>query len=276
MTNWRLWRRQVLAVLRMELGKNFLSRRSWWVYPLVFAPAILTFLHTVFMWYRGASTHGISFDTRIFAGVFQFGYLRVGIYFGCVVLFMNLFRGEVLNRTLHYYFLAPIRREVLAAGKFLSALIASIVLFGLSVTVAYVGMILHFGPQAQEFLLHGEGLSQLGAYLGVTALACVGYGAVFLVMGMLYRNPMIPAAIVMVWENINTFLPPALKKISVVFYLKSLSPVDVPESGLAALLGVSADPTPAWLAVPGILLLALATLAYAAYRARRMEISYVE
>jgi hypothetical protein len=58
----------------------------------------------------------------------------------------------------------------------------------------------------------------------VTALACVGYGAVFLMSGILFRNPMIPAAVVMVWENLNPFLPTVLKKISVIFCLKNLCP----------------------------------------------------
>ena len=42
---------------------------------------------------------------------------------------MNLFRGEVVDRSLHYYFLAPVRREVLVVGKYLSGLIATIALF---------------------------------------------------------------------------------------------------------------------------------------------------
>ena len=58
----------------------------------------------------------------------------------------------------------------------------------------------------------------------VAALACVGYGAVFLMCGLFFRNPMIPAAVVMVWENLNPFLPTVLKKISVIFYLKNLCP----------------------------------------------------
>ncbi|MCP5119195.1 MAG: ABC transporter permease subunit [bacterium] len=273
---WGLWWTQIMAVLRLELRKNFLGRRSLWIYPLVFTPALLTLLHSIFMWHRGEWDHGVGYDSRIFAGVFQYGYLRLGIYFGCVILFMNLFRGEVLNRTLHYYFLAPIRREVLAAGKYLSALVASSLLFAGSVAAAYVSTFLHFGPQFEEFFFQGEGLSQLAWYVTVTLLACIGYGAVFLVMGLLFRNPMIPAAIVMVWENINTFLPSVLKKISVVFYLKSLCPVDVPESGMAALLGLEAEPTSAWVAIPGLLLLAAATLVYAGYRARRMQINYAD
>ena len=41
-------------------------------------------------------------DRTIFAGIFQFFYLRLAIFFGCLGMFMYLFRGEMANRTLHY------------------------------------------------------------------------------------------------------------------------------------------------------------------------------
>ena len=57
-------------------------------------------------------------DRTIFAGIFQFFYLRLAVFFGCLGMFVYLFRGEMTNRTLHYWFLAPARREVLLAGKY--------------------------------------------------------------------------------------------------------------------------------------------------------------
>ena len=53
-------------------------------------------------------------DALIFAGVFQFFFLRLAIFFGCVGVFTNLFRGEMLDKSLHFYLLTPVRREVLA------------------------------------------------------------------------------------------------------------------------------------------------------------------
>src|SRR5205807_7198409 len=97
--------------------------------------------------------------------------------------------------------------------------------------------------------LHGEGWHHVGAYLGVTALACLGYGSVFLAAGLLIRNPIVPAAIVLIWESANMFLPAALKKISVIFYLQSLCPVVAPPDqdvpGPLKLLISAAEPTPA-------------------------------
>jgi ABC-type transport system involved in multi-copper enzyme maturation permease subunit len=273
---WSLWWTQVLAVIRLELRKSFFGRRSWWIYFLALVPALLATGHSLIMWHKGEWNHAIGFDSQIFAGIFQFGYVRLGIYFGCVILFSNLFRGELLARTLHYYFLAPIRREVLAAGKFLSSLVAATVLFTGSVVLAYLAIFMHFGDHFEEYLFQGGGLAQLGSYVAVTMLACLGYGAVFLLMGLLFRNPMFLAALVMVWEGINAFLPPLLKKFSIIFYLKSLCPVPITESGGLAFLAIEADPAPAWLAIPGLLALAVLTLVYSGYQARRLEISYTE
>ena len=66
--------------------------------------------------------HSIGEDSLVFAGMFMFYYLRAGIFFGCMGIFANLFRGEMLEKTLHYYFLTPMRREVLVAGKYLAGL----------------------------------------------------------------------------------------------------------------------------------------------------------
>jgi hypothetical protein len=119
-------------------------------------------------------------------------------------------------------------------------------------------------------------LGQLGAYVLVTVLACIGYGAVFLACGLLFRNPMIPAAAVYVWENVNPFLPSMLQKISVISYLKGLCPVEVPLPPPLNVIVVDIDPTPAWIAIPGLLAVAALLVVYTAVTARRGEISYSE
>ena len=93
-------------------------------------------------------------------------------------------------------------------------------------------------------------------------------------MSFLFRNPIIPAAVVLVWESLNPFLPAVLKKISVIFYLQSLTPLQAPVQGDWAFLAVLANPTPAYLAIPGLLLVTLAGLFLAARKVRKLEISY--
>ena len=175
-------------------------------------------------------------------------------------IFSNLFRGEMLEKTLHYYYLTPLRRELLVAGKYLAGLATAMFLFVGSTALSFLLIGRHFGAGYTDYILHGPGLSQLGSYMLVAALACIGYGAVFLMSGIFFRNPMIPAAVVMVWENLNPFLPTVLKKISVIFYLKNLCPVEIPIPPPFNVMVIDADPTPFWIAVPGLLALSLILL----------------
>jgi ABC-type transport system involved in multi-copper enzyme maturation permease subunit len=268
--------RQAGSVVRLEIKKSFLARRALWIYLLAGLPLVLTAGHSLI---EAARTHpgcSIPEDSMVYAGIFQFFYLRLGIFFGCVGIFSNLFRAEMLEKTMHYYLLTPVRREVLLVGKYLAGLTTAALLFTASVVLSFLTVSAHFGQQYRDFILNGPGGWQLTWYATVTVLACVGYGAVFLVTGLLYRNPMIPAAVIMVWEAINGFLPALLQKFSITFYLKSLSPVEVPVKGPLALIAVNVEPTPAWIAIPGLLLVSAVILFLAARRASRLEISYTE
>ncbi|MEP6714760.1 MAG: hypothetical protein ABJC09_04260 [Terriglobia bacterium] len=270
-----LWRRQILAIMRIDLAKTFLSRRGLWIYFLALAPVVPMMGHWMF---GNKGDHQLGEDVQIFAGIFQFYYLRIAIFFGCVGIFMNLFRGEMLDKSLHYYLLAPVRREVLLAGKFLSGLTAAIVIFCSSVVIQWISLFAHFPPELmRSFIFAGPGMSQLLSYIAAAALACIGYGSVFLWAGVRYRNPLIPAAIILVWEGINGILPALLKKLSIIYWLKSLCPVSLPSpggNGILNLLVVDIDPAPAAIATINLLLLAAFVLTWAAMRTRKIEISY--
>jgi ABC-type transport system involved in multi-copper enzyme maturation permease subunit len=218
-------------------------------------------------------------DAIMYAGVFQFFFLRLVVFFGCLGIFMNLFRGEVLDKSLHFYFLSPIRRDVLMAGKFIAGLLATCTIFVTSELLQTVAFLWHFNDRAKDLYLYQyHGLEHAAIYVGVTVLACIGYGAFFMVAGMLFRNPIIPAAAVLIWEGINPFLPAVLKQFSVIYYLKSLCPVEIPVSpgtpGLFALLISNADPISPPLAMAGILVVAFIALFVSSMQVRRMEINY--
>ena len=269
-----LWMRQIAGVLRLEWKKTFLSKRGWWIYMLALGPLFLVVLHWLIR--QSHAHHSMGEDSLVFAGIFLFYYLRAGIFFGSMGIFSNLFRGEMLEKTLHYYFLTPMRREALVAGKYLSGLATALVLFVGSVSLSFILIGRHFGAPWTDYLLHGPGRQQLSAYILVTALACAGYGAVFLMTGLLFKNPLIPTAVVWVWEELTPFLPSILKKISIIYYLKNLCPVEVPVPPPFNVMVTETDPTPFWVAVPGLLILTAILLVYSAISARQAEISYGE
>jgi ABC-type transport system involved in multi-copper enzyme maturation permease subunit len=271
--DWSLWMRQIRAILRIEVKKNFWGRRAILIYLLAAIPVFLTFLLAVADSRGGADirTKWTAAQTAFAVVIYRGLILQTIVYFGCAWIFMNLFRGEVVDKSLHYYFLCALRREVLVAGKYISGLVASVVLF----TMTTVGSLffLYYArgyPANVDYLFDGPGLKQCLAYVGITILACVGYGAVFMVIGLFFRNPIIPALLAYGWEWVNFLLPPLLKKISIIHYLHSLSPIPVSEGPLATVV----DPTPAWISVPSMLIFTAVVLILASVRIRRMEIRY--
>lgn len=267
---WQLWSSQLWAIVRYEVRRCLWMRRSIWIYLVALAPAGLIALHVMFN-----RQFQLQDDTVVLAGIFQLYYLRLGIFFACLGLFTWLFRGDIVEKSLHYYFLAPVRRELLVIGKFLAGLIASSVIFTLSVWLCFVLIYAHFGEAARAFIFNGPGLHQLLAYLGVTVLACLGYGSLFLALSLVFKNPIIPGIVVLGWETFHVVLPAFLQKFSVMFYLKQLCPLILPPDQMTALFAVVAEPVSAWLAIPGLLCLSAAILVFACWRIRRTEISYL-
>jgi hypothetical protein len=217
-------------------------------------------------------------DILIFATVFQSYFLRLAIFFGCAGIFMNLFRGEMLDKSLHFYLLTPIPREALMTGKYLAGLIATVVIFAASTALQLPAMFWQFrGPELTAYLA-GPGWHHFAAYLGITALACVGYGSIFLAAGLLFRSPIVPAAVILVWESVSIFVPASLKQFSLIYYLQSLCPVVAPPDNempmLLKFLISPADPAGTTFSIAAIAVIALIVLVVAGLRSRTLEINY--
>ncbi len=267
---WSLWLRQIAAIFRFEVQKNFLGRRAILIYLLALLPLFPLLVLAIFQ-PPGNEWKDFNRYSEIYSLLYNGLILRTIVFFGCAWIFMNLFRGEIVDRSLHYYFLSAVRRDVLIVGKYFSGLVTSIVLFTGTTVVAMLLLYLpRFYSQSLRYFVEGKGLTQILTYAGITILACIGYGAFFLVVGLFVRNPIIPALLLYGWEWINFLLPPLLKKVSVIHYLNSLTPVPLSEGPFA----VVAEPTPAWIAIPSMLLVTLLVLVLAGYRIRHMEIRY--
>ncbi|HEU4936736.1 MAG TPA: discoidin domain-containing protein [Vicinamibacterales bacterium] len=217
-------------------------------------------------------------DRTVFAGIFQYFYLRLAIFFGCLGIFMYLFRGEMSNRTLHFWFLAPARRDVLLAGKYAAGLIAAAVIFGGGALLMFAAMIWPHDPVEVQAYWNAGGMGHVFWYVAAAALGCVGYGSVFLAVGLYVRNPIIPAAVLLAWEGANGIFPHVLQKMSILYYLQSLCPVPAPMDNdaptLIRLLAAPAAPSSRPGAIFGLLILTAFVLWIGAIAVRRMQVSY--
>lgn len=217
-------------------------------------------------------------DREVFAAIFQYYYLRLAIFFGCLGIFLNLFRGEMMDKTLHFWLLAPARRGVLLAGKFLAGWAAATAIFSGGALLAFAAMLWpHMGAEGQAYW-HGPGPAHAFRYALAAAAGCAGYGSLFLAASLWIRNPIVPAAVLLIWEAARGFLPSLLQKLTVLYYLESLCPAPAPLDpeipALLRLLLTPAAPLDPWLAVAGIALFTALVLRAAAAGVRRLEINY--
>ena len=61
-----------------------------------------------------------------------------------------------------------------------------------------------------------------------------------------------------------------------IYYLRSMMPVEVPIPPPFSVMVIDADPMSAWITVPGLLAVAALILGYTALSARQSEINYGE
>ena len=258
-------------MIGLELRKTFLRARAIPVVLLAFLPALLLLLRFASVRFSNGETEGAAEMASQYGGMFQLFFVRLVIFFGAFRIFTYLVRGEIAERSLHFYLLAPLRRDVFLAGKYAAGVIAGSALFLVSLAVQ---LLLAFGTETTEggvrYLFAGPGAGQAIWYAVVVVLAVAGYGAVFLALGFVAKNPMIPAAAILGWEWLNFLLPPALKKISVFHYLQSLCPVPLTGGPFA----LPAEPTPAPLAIGGLLVLIGVLLWLATRSARKLQVLY--
>ena len=218
---WGLWWIQARRLVRIEVRRNLFSWRAGWVYFLAFIPTVIILIHELVDAHHPAS---IGEDTDVLAGIVQLYYIRLGVFFGCLGIFSRLIRGEMIERSLHFYLLSPVRREILLLSKFVAGSISALLLFGSAMAVDFALIYAGFGAAGRDYVFNGPGLGQLAAYLAIIVLACLGYGAVFLLLSMIFRNPTPAAMLALGWEAINPVLPPLLQKILADYSATGLPP----------------------------------------------------
>ena len=250
-------RRLLVAVVAIEFGRIMRPRGSMPAFLLAALPVGIAFAVGAFGDGAGRS---IGFYNLL---------VGASVFFGCAFIFTKLFRGEILERTLHYYLLAPMRREVLLLGKYAAGVAASWSLFGTATVLSYA-LLLGLGDARAA----AHWIPVLLSNVSGTLLACVGYGSLFLLFGLLFRNPILPVGALLAWEGLHFLLPPWLQMVSVRHYVGALTsaPSPLPESPIVI---VATTPAP-WVAVPSLIALAALALALGAWRLRRLEIRYTE
>jgi hypothetical protein len=82
-------------------------------------------------------------------------------------------------------------------------MVAAVLLFSFSTLGALLLDYARGYPANLDFMLDEGGWLQILAYESITVLGCLGYGAVFMFIGLFFRNPIIPAMVVYGWAGMD-------------------------------------------------------------------------
>ena len=221
--------RAARAVFDLSLEGMLISRRSAFMAALLGIPVALAILYRVLS--SGDATPPLSgFDAYSF--ILTVFYVRNAVPFAALFYASALVGDEVEGRTITFLLTRPIPRAAILLGKFAAYLATGIALSLPAIVVTFLLLV-----SAQGLDRVGPLVGDLARDLGVVALALLAYGALFTLLGVVLRRPLIPGLMfLLLWEMLAN-LPGYLPRFTVTAYLRSLIPYRPPLEGLSEVFG---------------------------------------
>jgi ABC-type transport system involved in multi-copper enzyme maturation permease subunit len=220
--------RAVAGIFDLALEGMVWSRRSLMMAALLGLPVAFGIL------YRAVLVARI--PTQVTAddlyGVIVTVYLRFLVPLAALFYATALIADEVEGKTLTYLLTRPIQRAAILTGKFAACLATTLALALPSLVLTFFLLVTARGWGAVA-----AAVPDLFRDLGVVALALLAYGALFALLGVLLKRPMIPGLLfVFVWELVAN-LPGYLPRFTLTAYLRSLVRHRPPAEGFSEMFG---------------------------------------
>ena len=235
--------RAARGVFGLALEGMVWSRRSLLMAILLGLPVLLAVLYRVALAAKTAARFS-AFDA--YGTLVALYYVRNVLPLAALFYATALVADEVEGKTITYLLTRPIRRPAILVGKFAAYLVTTLSLTLPALVITFFVMVT------------ARGASGLGAYvphlfqdMGVLALTLLAYGALFTLMGVLLRRPMILGLLFLfVWELMAN-LPGYMPRLTLTAYLRSLVSYRPAQEGFAEIFG-QVLPTALCLEVVGV------------------------
>jgi ABC-2 type transport system permease protein len=206
--------RAARAVFDLALEGMLWSRRSVAVLVLLALPVLFGVLYRVLLVARlparitAADLYGV---------VVAFFYLRNALPLVALFYASSLIADEVEAKTITYLLTRPIQRSAILCGKFAAYCATTLALALPALVVTFFLLMTQRGRQGVS-----AGAADLVRDLGVLALALLAYGALFTLMGVLLKRPLLPGLLFLYgWEMLAN-LPGWAPRFTLTAWLRSL------------------------------------------------------
>jgi ABC-2 type transport system permease protein len=217
------------GVFGLSLEGMIWSRRSLVMAILLGLPVLLALLYRVALAAKTAARFS-GFDA--YGTLVALYYVRNVLPLAALFYATALVADEVEGKTITYLLTRPIRRPAILAGKFAAYLVTTLCLTLPALVITFFLMVT------------ARGTAGVGAYvpnlfrdMGVLGLTLLAYGALFTLMGVMLRRPMILGLLFLfVWELMAN-LPGYMPRLTLTAYLRSLVSYRPPQEGFGEIFG---------------------------------------
>lgn len=225
--------RQFIAVFVLSLRRTLRSRLVWAnlgfaLIPLVIVILILRFAHEPEG--AGAMREKVNQIHYIYENLLRAYFLHFMVFFVANIFGFAVVRQEVDDQTLHYLFLQPLNRWQLILGKLCGYLALSSVVCIATLWLCYVILMLGWvgvGGLFEDLFQKGRCLILIQESLTL-ALGLMVYGSFAMLMACFFKSNVGYGVFLLCWESLLPYLPMALKQWSIMHYLHSLMPEQLP------------------------------------------------
>jgi len=218
------------AVFDIALEGMVWTRRSLLMALLLLFPVGFALLYRFLLFARIPSRAFSPFDAYAFVAALY--YVRNALPLVALFYAVALVADEVEGKTITYFFTRPVTRASILLGKFMAYMATTL---SLSIPALVVTFFL---------LVTTPGFSGLGARapsllrdMGVVTIVLAVYGALFTLMGVALRRPVIPGLLFLFAWELLALLPGYLPRFTITAYVRSLMPYRPPSQDLSELFG---------------------------------------
>ena len=201
------------AVFGLSLEGMLWSRRSLVLGAFLAIPVLIAIVYRLVLAARMPAE---------ITGLHLYGYLvalfwvRNALPLAALFYATALIADEVEGRTLTYLITRPVRRSAILAGKFAAYLVTTLCLALPAAVVTFFVLATSRGASV------AASVPDLFRDLGVLALTLLVYGALFALMGVLMKRPLLPGLLFLfVWEMAAN-LPGYVPRFTITAWLRSL------------------------------------------------------
>ena len=218
------------AVFDLSLEGMLLSRRSILMGLLVGLPVILAVVYRVLLAADVPNRAVPPLD--LYALVVAVYWIRNVLPLMALFHATSLIADEVEGKTLTYLLTRPLTRPSILAGKFAAYLATSL---GIALPAAVLTFFILMTARGWSGV--GASVPDLFRDLGVVALTLLVYGALFTLLGVLLRRPVIPGLLFLFGWELMANLPGYLPRFTLTAWLRSLIHHRPAQEGIADLFG---------------------------------------